>query len=231
MSKSTTEPKVVVAKNGPYLVTGAIPLSRQTIIAGRDGESEEWSAGETFPAQETYALCRCGHSSTKPFCDGSHKRVGFDGTETASREPYLKEAQGLEGPAYTLTDVESLCAGARFCDPHGKVWNQVERTQDPEVRANFVRQVGNCPSGRLVAWERERRAPIEPELPKSIGVTEDPVEQVSGPLWLRGGIPVMAADGFAYEVRNRVTLCRCGASANKPFCDGSHVKVGFRDWE
>ena len=81
MSKATTEPKVVVAKNGPYLVTGAIPLSRQTIIAGRDGESEEWSAGETFPAQETYALCRCGHSSTKPFCDGSHFRVGFRDSE------------------------------------------------------------------------------------------------------------------------------------------------------
>ena len=63
------------------------------------------------------------------------------------------------------------------------------------------------------------------------GVIEDPAERVSGPLWVRGGIPVIAADGFAYEVRNRVTLCRCGASANKPFCDGSHFKVGFRDYE
>jgi len=231
MSKSTTEPKVVVSKNGPYLVTGAIPLSRQTIVADRDGVSEKWSEGETFPPRETYALCRCGHSSTKPFCDGTHKKIGFDGTETASREPYLKEAKGLEGPAHTLTDAESLCAGARFCDAHGKVWNEVERTQDPQVRVNFIRQVGNCPSGRLVAWERESRAPIEPTLPKSIGVIEDPAERVSGPLWLRGGVPVIAADGFAYEVRNRVTLCRCGASANKPFCDGSHFKVGFRDWE
>jgi CDGSH-type Zn-finger protein len=50
-------------------------------------------------------------------------------------------------------------------------------------------------------------------------------------LWVRGGIPVISADGFAYEVRNRVTLCRCGASANKPFCDGSHYKISFRDWE
>ena len=66
---------------------------------------------------------------------------------------------------------------------------------------------------------------------RSIGVTEQPSEKVSGPLWLRGGIPVISADGFAYEVRNRMTLCRCGASANKPFCDGSHFKVGFRDWE
>jgi CDGSH-type Zn-finger protein len=231
MSKSTTEPKVVVSKNGPYLVTGAVPLSRQTIVADRAGESEKWSEGETFPTKESYALCRCGKSATKPFCDGTHKKVGFDGTETATRESYLTQAKGFEGPAHTLTDVEKFCAGARFCDPNGQVWNQVERTEDVQVRANFIRQVGNCPSGRLVAWERESRAPIEPALPKSIGVIEDPAERVSGPLWVRGGIPVIAADGFAYEVRNRMTLCRCGASANKPFCDGSHFKVGFRDWE
>jgi CDGSH-type Zn-finger protein len=231
MSNPTGEPQVVVTKNGPYLVSGGISLSRQTIVTDSAGESEKWSEGESFPTKESYALCRCGHSSTKPFCDGTHRKIGFDGTETASREPYREQAKALEGPKHTLTDAEALCAGARFCDPHGKVWNQVTRTQDPEVRATFIRQVGNCPSGRLVAWERASGAPIEPELPKSIGVIEDPAERVSGPLWLRGGIPVIAADGFAYEVRNRMTLCRCGASANKPFCDGSHFKVGFRDWE
>jgi len=183
-SNPSGEPKVVVTRNGCYLVSGGIPLTRQTIGTDSAGESEKWSEGETFPTKESYALCRCGRSSTKP-----------------------------------------------FCDPHGKVWNQVTGTQDPQVRANFIRQVGNCPSGRLVAWERASGAAIEPDLQKSIGVIEDPAERVSGPLWLRGGIPVIAADGFAYEVRNRVTLCRCGASANKPFCDGSHVKVGFRDWE
>jgi CDGSH-type Zn-finger protein len=231
MSNPTSEPKVVVTKNGPYLVTGGIPMSRQTIVADREGNGEKWSEGETFPTQERYALCRCGHSATKPFCDGTHKKIGFDGTETASREPYRSQAQVLEGPTYALTDAEALCAGARFCDPNGQVWNQVGDTEDPQVRANFIRQVGNCPSGRLVAWERKSGAPVEPSLPKSIGVVEDPAERVSGPLWLRGGIPLTAADGFAYEVRNRMTLCRCGASANKPFCDGSHAKIGFRDWE
>jgi hypothetical protein len=99
------------------------------------------------------------------------------------------------------------------------------------VRANFLRQVGNCPSGRLVAFESASGAPIEPTLPQSIGVIEHPSEGASGPLWLRGRIPVISADGFAYELRNRVTLCRCGASAHKPFCDGSHYKIAFRDWE
>jgi CDGSH-type Zn-finger protein len=229
MTKSRAEPRVVVSKNGPYLVTGAVPLARQTIVADAEGGSQQWRESHPFPPQESYTLCRCGQSANKPFCDGTHRKIGFDGTETASRQPYREQAKRLEGPVFALTDAEVLCAGARFCDPNGQVWNQVERTEQAGVRATFVRQVNNCPSGRLVAWERATGKPIEHHLPVSIGVIEDPPERVSGPLWLRGGIPVTSADGFAYEVRNRVTLCRCGASKNKPFCDGSHAAMGFRD--
>jgi CDGSH-type Zn-finger protein len=231
MSKPKGEPKVQVSRNGPYLVTGGVPLARQTIETDQEGGSHDWKQGGTFPAQESYALCRCGHSANKPFCDGTHLKVRFDGTETASREPYRTQAQLMEGPVLSLTDAESLCAFARFCDPNGQVWNQVERTDEAQVRTLFIRQVNNCPSGRLVAWDRSTGKPIEHALPISIGVVEDPAEGVSGPLWLRGRIPVIAADGHAYEVRNRVTLCRCGASANKPFCDGSHARIKFRDTE
>jgi CDGSH-type Zn-finger protein len=229
MSKDKSQPKVVVSKNGPYLVSGSIPLARQTIVADREGGSQSWKESDPFPAQESYALCRCGHSKNKPFCDGTHQKVGFDGSETASRAPYREQAQRMDGPVLSLTDAEALCAFARFCDPNGQVWNQVERTDDAKVREEFVRQVNNCPSGRLVAWERRSGQALEPSLPVSIGIIEDPPEHVSGPLWLRGGIPVTAADGQAYEVRNRVTLCRCGASKNKPFCDGSHAAIKFRD--
>jgi CDGSH-type Zn-finger protein len=221
--------KVVITKDGPYLVSGDVPLARQVIGTDAEGGSETWVQGETFPAQETYALCRCGRSRKKPFCDGSHTKVGFDGTEAASRKPYLEQAKALDGSAMALTDAEHLCAFGRFCDPHGQVWNQVRETDDPAVRAMFIRQVGNCPAGRLVAWDKATGQPVEPRLPVSIGLVEDPAEQCSGPLWLRGGIAVVAADGFAYEVRNRMTLCRCGASKNKPFCDGSHAAIKFRD--
>ncbi|HEV2229290.1 MAG TPA: CDGSH iron-sulfur domain-containing protein [Steroidobacteraceae bacterium] len=229
MTKSTGEPRVVVSRNGPYLVSGSVPMARQTIVPDREGGSEHWRESHPFPEQQSYALCRCGHSANKPFCDGTHKKIGFDGTETASRQPYREQAPLTEGPALALSDAQVLCAFARFCDPNGQVWNQVGRTEEAEVRATFVRQVNNCPSGRLVAWDRATGKPIEHRLPVSIGVIEDPAEGVSGPLWLRGGIAVIGADGFAYEVRNRVTLCRCGASKNKPFCDGSHAAVKFDD--
>jgi hypothetical protein len=93
---------------------------------------------------------------------------------------------------------------------------------EPEVRARLQHMVDFCPSGRIARGNhrrRARRAGFEP----SIAVIRD------GPLWVRGGIPVESADGTTYEIRNRVTLCRCGRSSNKPFCDGTHKVVGFRD--
>ena len=60
------EVTIQVLKNGPYLVKGPVEL--------KDGE------GKPIPAAEpTVALCRCGHSANKPLCDGSHKKVGFQG--------------------------------------------------------------------------------------------------------------------------------------------------------
>jgi hypothetical protein len=128
-----------------------------------------------------------------------------------------------------LSDAESLCAFGRFCDTHGGVWNLVARSDQPTIRATVLRQAENCPAGRLVALDKATGKPVEHPLPVSIGLVEDPGQECSGPIWLRGGIAVVSADGFEYEVRNRVTLCRCGQSRNKPFCDGTHASIKFSD--
>jgi CDGSH-type Zn-finger protein len=224
MTKATTpEAKIEITKNGPYLVSGGLPLSEQHIVTNAEGESLDYKEGKQYPAQPQYALCRCGHSNNKPFCDGTHAKVGFDGTETARRELYLDLAETVDGPTLLLSDAESLCAFARFCDPKGRIWNLVEQTDDPEVRKIVEFEAGNCPSGRLVVWDKKTGKTIEPKFKPSLGLIEDTAKQVSGPIWVRGGIPVIAADGKTYEIRNRVTLCRCGKSNNKPFCDGSHA--------
>jgi CDGSH-type Zn-finger protein len=219
--------KITITQNGPYLVEGSVPLAKQTITTNAEGESVEWREGETFPERATYALCRCGQSSNKPYCDGTHQRKGFDGTETANRAPYLEQAQRQSGPTLDLTDNESLCAFARFCDPEGQVWNLVEE-EGERAAGLLTKEAGLCPSGRLVAWDRDTNVAIEPHYEPSIGLIEDPKLGVSGPIWVRGGIPIVGADAETYEVRNRVTLCRCGASGNKPFCDGSHASIGFK---
>jgi len=95
----------------------ALPLNEQWIVANAEGESLEYKSGNSFPTQPQYALCRCGQSSNKPFCDGTHAKIQFDGTETASREPYLEQAETIEGQTMVLTDSESLCPVLRSQRP------------------------------------------------------------------------------------------------------------------
>src|SRR5580692_2318705 len=78
---------ITVSKNGPYIVSGSVSLRLEIIGVNAAGESTEWDEGNAFPASSQYALCRCGNSNKKPFCDGTHAKIGFDGTETASRKP------------------------------------------------------------------------------------------------------------------------------------------------
>lgn len=221
--KKTDGLKITVTKNGPYLVSGDIPVADQHIVVNGEGESMEWREGKQHPHTAQFALCRCGESANKPFCDGSHKRVGFDGTETASLEQYDALAEVTEGPTMALQDAESLCAFARFCDPAGRVWNLVGETDSEKARKLVEHEAGHCPAGRLTAIDKKTGHKLEPHYEPSIGLVEDTARKVSGPLWVRGGIPITGAEGQAYEVRNRITLCRCGRSSNKPYCDGSHA--------
>ena len=227
--------KITIISNGPYLVEGSIPLTQMHIVVNEQGESLSWREGEAFtgPVAHGYALCRCGQSSIKPFCDGAHQRIGFDGTETASREPYTVQAEHIEGPTLVLDDAKALCAFARFCDTKGSVWKLMLQSDQPDAARVVEQQAGDCPGGRLRARQRAQGQAdvhsLEPHFEPSIGVVQDTAKGVGGPLWVRGGIEVQGADGKAYETRNRVALCHCGASGNKPFCDGTHVSSGFKE--
>lgn len=220
-------PQITIAENGPYLIAGDVPVTVETMRNDGHESSWTWEVGASVPVGAKYALCRCGKSAKKPFCDGTHAKIGFDGTETASRAPFDAQATTSEGPELILDDAESLCAYARFCDNAGGIWTSVTES-GAEVRSLVRHEGTHCPSGRLVVREKDGTA-IEPALAPSIALVEDPEKNCSGPLWVRGGIAITAADGGSYEVRNRVTLCRCGKSQNKPFCDGTHAEIAFAD--
>jgi CDGSH-type Zn-finger protein len=216
--------KITVTKNGPYIVTGGVPLIQMEICNDDEGNCRTWREVKRFPVEETYALCRCGHSENKPFCTGMHAKIGFDGTETAGNEPYLRHPRIIRGPELELLDYENLCVHARFCMRAGGIWGLTEQSDNPEAREIAIEEACNCPSGRLVMKDEETGKAIEPNLEKSIVIIEYPPRGEHGPLWVRGGIPVVSSDGKPYHIRNRLTLCRCGKSENKPFCDGSHVQ-------
>jgi CDGSH-type Zn-finger protein len=224
ITRDSDDMKIKVSKNGPYLVEGGVPLIQEEICNDDEGYCRKWKEVTRYHVQEKYALCRCGHSENKPFCDGTHAKIHFNGTETAGNESYLRHPKIVEGQALKLEDVEDLCVHARFCMRAGGIWNLTKQSGIPEARDTAIEEACNCPSGRLVVRDRKSGQTIEPELEKSIVVIEYPARNEHGPLWVRGGIPVESADGKPYTVRNRVTLCRCGKSENKPFCDGSHVE-------
>jgi CDGSH-type Zn-finger protein len=221
--------KIVVTPAGPYLVSGGVGIEVQSMEPRPGGESWQWKTHQTIATGEKYALCRCGASAQKPFCDGSHTTAPWDPAETAERTPFDAAAETLEGPGLVLRDEESLCAFARFCDNDGSIWSLIEQTGDAGVRTIVKHEATHCPSGRLVIHDRATGSAIEPDLAPSIVLVEDPAKECSGPLWVRGGIAIASQDGTPYEIRNRVTLCRCGASSNKPFCDGTHASFGFAD--
>jgi CDGSH-type Zn-finger protein len=223
MASSKKDMRIKICEDGPFTVYGGIPLSDQIMVPDAEGLSVAWREGKKYPVTEEYDLCRCGHSKNKPFCDGTHNDILFDGKETADRRPFAEQIEPETiGPELVLTDVVGLCALARFCDRAGGVWDNTRKSDDPEAKQIATQETFDCPAGRLVLHDKNGKL-LEPEFEPSIGLVIDPVTNVLGPIWVRGGIPIESADGSLYEIRNRVTLCRCGKSTHKPFCDGKHV--------
>ena len=220
--------KIRVTKDGPYIASGGVPVAVETIVTDDEGESLAWEHGLELEKRETCGLCRCGESGSKPYCDGTHATVGFVGTETAGFDSYEQLAETLTGPRVDVLDDKELCADARFCHRAGTVWHRVNEDDD-EAADVVIEESKLCPSGRYTAVDKTTGLAHEPQLDPCISLVQDPEMGVSGPIWVRGGIQVVSADGNEYEVRNRVTLCRCGKSKNKPFCDGSHIEHGFHD--
>lgn len=103
-------------------------------------------------------------------------------------------------------------------DTDQRPWVQPEGSPDDEI----VAAIELCPSGALgYEWKSGRDAPGEAQ------VTIMP--SANGPLYVRGPVRIINRSGAVLAEGDRLTLCRCGASRNQPFCDLSHKDVGFRD--
>lgn len=130
----------------------------------------------------------------------------------------------------TITWKPNQCIHSKLCwTGLAEVFNPRERPwikMDAATTASIMAQIDKCPSGALSYFRNEEK--VENKNPE---VDVDTIVEVSanGPLLVYGNITIKNKNGEEIK-KNKVTaLCRCGASANKPYCDGTHVKIGFKD--
>jgi CDGSH-type Zn-finger protein len=225
--------RIVVRKNGPYIVHGDVPLVRKVQVVSEHGEPLTWKTGEAIETSQVYTLCRCGQSSKKPFCDGMHAKIDFDGTESADTSvTAARQVIYAGGTKIVVKRDYSLCTDSGFCANRiTDIQKMVPDTDDTQVRAQVMAMIERCPSGSFTYSIEEGEADIEPDLPRQVAVTTEITSDgpIAGPLWVTGNIPIERADGQPLETRNRVTLCRCGRSKGKPLCDGTHRTMGVAE--
>ncbi|MBV8721858.1 MAG: CDGSH iron-sulfur domain-containing protein [Candidatus Eremiobacteraeota bacterium] len=198
--------------DGPYIVRNLRKLTN--------------SLGETLPVRPIVALCRCGGSNLKPYCDGTHARIGFSSAKSADRTP--DRLDRYDGESIVVFDNRGTCCHFGNCTDHlSAVFHHDGEpfvTPDgapPEAVIDIVRA---CPSGALgyakdgVTYAGESRDP-------EIYVAHD------ASYYVRGGIELEGEPRNRGASREHYALCRCGKSKNKPFCDGSHWYAHFEDPE
>jgi CDGSH-type Zn-finger protein/truncated hemoglobin YjbI len=210
---------IQVREDGPYLVTNATNVVTYL--------------GERIELRPQMALCRCGGSAMKPFCDGTHAKIGFSGAKDPARVPDRRDT--YIGEQVTIFDNRGICAHSGFCTD--RLASAFHAARDPFVSPSggrmdeLIRAVRDCPSGALSfgidgheAREYVDQAVREP----AIEVSKDGPYRVTGGLVLtdENGDAVARVEGASLE---HYSLCRCGQSQNKPFCSGRHWYVGFRD--
>ena len=209
-TKPGSQPTIECASNGPYIVEKLENLKN--------------SKGETIPTKPVIALCRCGASAKKPFCDGTHSKIGFSGAKLSAGAKDVRK--DYVGTKITIHDNRSICSHAGFCTER---LNSVFRLKaepwiDPDAAPveEIIETIKKCPSGALsysIAGVEHRDQDREP----TITVSKD------GPYCITGGIAFTGEPRAVGASEEHYTLCRCGGSKNKPFCDGSHWYIKFKD--
>lgn len=203
-------PEIKPSQHGPFLVTNISSFTN--------------SKGEALPTSPEMALCRCGGSRNKPFCDGTHARIGFTSDRDPSRTP--DGVVDYTGAKITVHFNKLQCSASEECARglpkvfrHGRTpWIEPDHAETAEL----VEVIRRCPSGALRYTLRGEVGPQHAE-PPSIRIRRN------GPYEVKGNVPLRTPFWCHSASRKIYALCRCGASKNKPFCDGSHWRVKFKD--
>lgn len=197
MSKSLN---INIIDNGPIKVSG----DKKTL--NYCGE-----ALATDQDQDVY-LCRCGQSTNPPFCDGTHSKAGF---VAEAPEGEKKPLHVWEGRTIKTFFNANACMHVFYCKPL-KALRAQELEGDDAAAAEIARVVQSCPSGALTFESKTVSTPVAPEGP-CIDIVEGGEIRVQSDFQINTELQER-------QDNNRATLCRCGLSKNKPWCDGRHKK-------
>jgi len=204
-------PVIAFTKNSPYMVI--------------DVKEIENPDGKILPLETVTSLCRCGESLNKPFCDGTHLNEGIPGEKHPDRDPYKwKDYRGKDITVHYNLGV--CCHDGSCVKMLPEVFNANCRPwiiPDKGKVDAIINTIRHCPSGALsYTLNGKKYVDFHPFVPK-IKVMK------KGPLQFCGGIILKDDQESKPETYDHYTLCRCGFSKNKPFCDGKHVKNKFQD--
>jgi len=195
--------------NGPYIVRNINKLSNVK------GEIE---------AGETVVLCRCGASANKPFCDGSHTKIDFNSDKHDDRVEDKKES--YIGNDITIIDNRSVCAHAGVCtDNLPDVFRMKQESwinPDAKKIEEIISIINKCPSGALSYSVKNTDE-------KTTSSDSAVMVAPNAPYVVTGRVELTDITWGSGASEQQFTLCRCGASKNKPFCDGSHWSINFTD--
>jgi CDGSH-type Zn-finger protein len=182
------------------------------------------SDGTLAEPKPVMALCRCGGSQNKPYCDGTHAKNGFNsaGADVAAKDRVIT----YKGQTATVYYNVLLCSHAAECgsrasavfNPDQKPWVQPDNGTLEQIRE----VVKVCPSGAL--RYSEAGAAEEALVDEDVSIT---VEK-NGPYRV-SNLPIAAGYWAQGQSDKKYVLCRCGKSQNKPFCDGTHRDEGWSD--
>ena len=195
--QASLPPSIQTQRDGPYLLTNVAHVS-------------DW-LGVPVPAPPQVALCRCGESARKPFCDGRHAEVGFTDGKDPERVPDRRDA--YDGEQVTVLDNRGTCAHSGFCT--SRLPTAFRAGEEPFVAPSggrmdeIVRAVRACPSGALsfALGGREARGQVDQDRDPGVEVSKD------GPYRVTGGVPLIDSAGAPSEsTRGMPPVTRYGPS-------------------